>query len=148
MGAAGSIGAIWGNAPPTWSIVMQNAHELSLASLEAVKTRQRDLWLSLFADDAIVEDPVGKSPFDPDGKGHRGREAIARFYDTVVAQNTSFDYRIRECYACGNEVASAATFVISNARAADEEVDLIVIHKANDEGKLVAIRAFWTFPSS
>lgn len=127
---------------------MKNARELSLASLEAVKTKQRDLWLSLFAEDAIVEDPVGKSPFDPDGKGHQGREAIARFYDTVVAQNTSFEYRIREAYACGNEVASAATFVISNAQASDHEIDLIVVHKANDEGKLVSIRAFWTFPSS
>ncbi|ARS27666.1 nuclear transport factor 2 family protein [Sphingomonas sp. KC8] len=127
---------------------MKSARELSLASLDAVKSRQRELWLSLFADDAIVEDPVGQSPFDPAGKGHRGHEAIGRFYDMVVAQNTTFEYRIREWYACGNEVASAATFVISNAHATNQQVDLIIIHKANDEGKLTSLRAFWTFPSA
>lgn len=126
---------------------MRSARELSLASLDAVKAKQRELWLSLFADDAIVEDPVGQSPFDPDGKGHQGREAIGRFYDMVIAQNTTFDYKIRECYECGNEVASAATFVISNAHATDHQVDLIIVHKANDAGKLTSLRAFWTFPA-
>lgn len=125
---------------------MKSARELSIASLEAVKSKQRELWLSLFSEDAIVEDPVGKSPFDPEGKGHRGHEAIGRFYDTVVARNTTFDYQIREWYASGNEVASAATFVISSPEAGKNEINLIIIHKANDEGKLCSLRAFWTSP--
>jgi hypothetical protein len=29
---------------------------------------------SVFPDDAIVEDPIGPSHFDPEGKGHRGNE--------------------------------------------------------------------------
>ena len=39
----------------------------------------------MFADDAIVEDPIGPSHFDPEGKGHRGKEAIAKFYDMAIA---------------------------------------------------------------
>ncbi|MEE8164644.1 MAG: nuclear transport factor 2 family protein, partial [Myxococcota bacterium] len=38
-----------------------------------------EAWLDLFADDAIVQDPYGPSPMDPDGKGHVGKQAIAKF---------------------------------------------------------------------
>ena len=31
--------------------------------------RDKDAWLAVFADDAIVEDPIGPSHFDPEGKG-------------------------------------------------------------------------------
>ena len=36
------------------------------------------------ADDAIVEDPIGPSNFDPEGKGHRGRDAISVFWDKAI----------------------------------------------------------------
>jgi len=41
--------------------------------MEAVLRRSKEDWLALFAEDAIVEDPVGTSMFDPDGTGHRGK---------------------------------------------------------------------------
>ena len=47
--------------------------------------RDKEAWLAVFADDAIVEDPIGPSHFDPEGKGHRGKEAIAKFYDMAIA---------------------------------------------------------------
>ena len=43
--------------------------------------RDKETSLAVFADDAIVEDPIGPSHFDPEGKGHRGKEAIAKFFD-------------------------------------------------------------------
>ena len=49
-------------------------------------------WLALFADDAVVEDPVGPSAFDPEGTGHRGPEAIAAFYDNVIGANESIRF--------------------------------------------------------
>ncbi|WP_374285454.1 nuclear transport factor 2 family protein [Novosphingobium sp.] len=123
---------------------MITARDLSIASLEAVKARQREAWLDLFAEDAVVEDPVGPSPFDPAGQGHRGRAAIAQFYDTVVARNTSFDYKIREWFACGDEVASAATFTIGSPDGGTNSIDLITIHKADAAGKICSLRAFWS----
>lgn len=51
--------------------------------------------------DAIVEDPIGPSMFDPDGRGHRGAEAIAAFYDTVVASGR-VQFSIRESFAGGS----------------------------------------------
>ena len=61
--------------------------------------------MSLFADDAFVQDPIGPSAFDPEGKGHHGREAIAAFYDTVIASSEAIDFEITESYLCGDEVA-------------------------------------------
>ena len=62
-------------------------------------------WLDLFADDAVVQDPIGPSPFDPEGKGHHGRDAIAAFYDTVIAPSEAITFEITESYLCGDEVA-------------------------------------------
>ncbi|MEZ5373320.1 MAG: hypothetical protein R2704_11400 [Microthrixaceae bacterium] len=49
------------------------ARAASQASMAAVTAGDRSAWLALFADDAVVEDPIGPSMFDPDGVGHRGR---------------------------------------------------------------------------
>ena len=46
----------------------------------AVAEHDRDGWLALFADDAEVHDPVGS-------RGHAGRAALERFYDTFIAPN-------------------------------------------------------------
>ena len=56
-----------------------NARELGIRSRAAVAAGDREGWLELFAEDAVVEDPIGPSPFDPEGKGHHGREAIDAF---------------------------------------------------------------------
>ncbi|WP_380872694.1 hypothetical protein ACFB49_36110 [Sphingomonas sp. DBB INV C78] len=126
---------------------MPNARDVSIASLSAVKARQKDKWLSLFAEDAVLEDPVGPSPFDPSGNGHRGHEAIGRFYDMVNSANKTFDYKILHSYLCGNEVASVARFFITTQDDVAREMDLVIVHRINDEGKLVSLRGFWEFPT-
>ncbi len=122
-----------------------NARELSLKGLDAMAAADRELWLSYFEDDAILEDPVGPSAWDPAGEGHRGKEAIARFYDNICVNNKSFSYRVRESYLCGNEVASALTFDLVSWDDVKSEVNLITIHKMSANGKLASIRAFWNF---
>jgi len=44
-------------------------------SMDAVRRRAKDDWVALFAEDAVVEDPVRPSHFSPDDTGHRGRDA-------------------------------------------------------------------------
>ena len=61
------------------------AHLAGKRSREAAMARDKEAWLAVFADDAIVEDPIGPSHFDPEGKGHRGKEAIAEFCDMAIA---------------------------------------------------------------
>jgi len=62
-------------------------HVAGKRSREAAMARDKEAWLAAFADDAIVEDPIGPSHFDPEGKGHRGKEAISRFYDMAIARS-------------------------------------------------------------
>jgi len=80
---------------------MTTAQDLGRASMAAVEVHDREAWLALFAEDAVVQDPIGPSAFDPEGKGHRGPEAIAAFYDNVIAANESIKspFSSRSCAA-------------------------------------------------
>ena len=122
---------------------MTTARELGQASMAAVETHDRQGWLALFADDAVVEDPVGPSMFDTDGKGHRGREAIAAFYDNVIAANESIAFTIAQTVLCGDEVANVGVIRIAFAGGSAVEVDGVYTYRMSPEGKIASIRAFW-----
>jgi steroid Delta-isomerase len=119
------------------------ARDLALASMAAVEARDRQAWLALFADDAVVEDPIGPSPFDPEGRGHRGKEAIAAFYDGVVAANESIRFDVRQSFLCGDEVANVGVIRITFAGGAAVEVDGVYTYRRSPDGKLAALRAYW-----
>ena len=57
---------------PTPAPADHPARAASQASMAAVTAGDRAAWLAPFAADAVVEDPIGPSMFDPDGAGHRG----------------------------------------------------------------------------
>jgi len=111
-------------------------------SREAVSARDKAAWLAVFADDAIVEDPVGPSAFDPEGNGHRGRDAISAFWDKAIASTDSIEFDFRDSYRCGSEEANVGCIYISMGgyRVTAEGV---FTYKVNDAGELVALRAYW-----
>jgi ketosteroid isomerase-like protein len=117
------------------------AHIAGRRSREAAMARDKEAWLAVFADDAIVEDPIGPSHFDPEGNGHRGREAIANFYDMAIAPN-ELEFNFRETFQCGNEEANVGNIVIK-ARGYEVIAEGVFTYRVNDEGKIVALRAFW-----
>jgi steroid delta-isomerase len=122
------------------------ARDLARRSQAAVKVKDRDGWLSLFAADAVVQDPIGPSPFDRDGKGHHGPAAIAAFYDTVIAPNELITFEIENSYLCGNEVADVG--VIRTVLPGGKHVAVVrgvYTYRCNDAGQLTALRAFWEF---
>jgi steroid delta-isomerase len=119
------------------------ARDLSQRSMAAVASHDRQGWLDLFAADAVVEDPVGPSVFDPEGKGHRGPEAIAAFYDSVIAANQSIVFTIRESFQCGDEVANVGVIRITFDGGSAVEVDGVYTYAMSPEGKIAAIRAYW-----
>lgn len=122
------------------------ARELGIRSRGAVHARDRDAWLDLFAPDAVVQDPIGPSPFDPDGKGHRGREAIAAFYDTVIAPSAAISFEIQESYLCGDEVADVGTIRTTLAGGEHQAVVRgVYTYRSNGAGKLASLHAFWEF---
>jgi steroid delta-isomerase len=117
------------------------AHVAGKRSREAAMARDKEAWLALFADDAIVEDPIGPSHFDPEGNGHRGKEAIAAFYDKAIAPS-ELQFNFVETFQCGNEEANVGSIVIT---AAGYQViaDGVFTYRVDDEGKIVALRAYW-----
>jgi hypothetical protein len=122
---------------------MTTARDLGQASMAAVEARDREAWLALFAEDAVVEDPIGPSAFDPEGHGHRGLEDIAAFYDSVIAANESVRFDIRQSFLCGDEAANVGLIRISFAGGTVVEVDGIYIYRRSPADKIASLRAFW-----
>ncbi len=122
---------------------MTTARDLGRASMAAVEARDRQGWLALFAEDAVVEDPIGPSAFDPEGMGHRGLEAIAAFYDSVIAVNESITFTIRQSILCGDEAANVGVIRIAFAGGGAVEVDGVYIYRRSPDDKIASLRAFW-----
>jgi steroid delta-isomerase len=118
------------------------ARDASLASMEAVEAGDKAAWLALFADDAVVQDPIGPSPLDPAGLGHDGRAAIEAFYDTVIGPN-DVRFRIEQSWAAGHEVANVGTISTTMADGTVVHTDGVFTYRVDDDGHLVALRAYW-----
>jgi ketosteroid isomerase-like protein len=122
------------------------ARAASQRSMEIVQGKgagAKERWLALFADDAIIEDPIGKSPLDPEGNGHRGKAAVAAFWDMAIAQ-VAITFDIERSYACGNEVANVGT-ITSVTGGMTVVVPGVFTYRVNDAGQIVALRAYWEF---
>ncbi len=120
------------------------ARAVSKRSIAAVKAKRKEDWLALFAPDAVIEDPVGKSPIDPGGNGHRGPAAISKFWDNQIAANT-IHFEVRESYAAGHECANVGTISIGMPNGMKARCDGVFVYRVNDAGQLVSLRAFWEF---
>jgi ketosteroid isomerase-like protein len=118
------------------------ARDAARSSMAAVEAGDRDGWLALFAADAIVQDPIGPSMFDPEGAGHRGAEAIAAFYDTVIASG-QVSFAIRESYAGGLECANVGTITTTLPDGSRAIVDGVYTYRIDDTGRITALRAYW-----
>ena len=116
-------------------------HLAGKRSREAAMARNKEAWLDLFADDAIVEDPIGPSHFDPEGKGHCGRDEISAFWDKAIAPN-KLEFNFVDTFGCGNEEANVGTIVITTG-GYQVRTEGVFTYRVNDEGKLVALRAYW-----
>jgi steroid delta-isomerase len=122
------------------------ARDLARRSQAAIRAKDRAAWLGLFAPDAVVADPVGRSPFDPAGAGHRGLAAIAAFYDQVIAPNERITFEIERSYLCGDEVADVG--IISTTLPGGQQIAVVhgvYTYAGNGNGQLAALRAYWEF---
>ena len=118
------------------------ARAAAKASMTAVEAGDRAGWLGLFAPNALVQDPIGPSMFDPEGQGHRGAEAIAAFYDNVIAISDSIRFHMRDTYDCGVEVANVGEIHITVGGKLGI-CHVVSTYRATPDGKLAALRAYW-----
>ncbi|RMI33307.1 nuclear transport factor 2 family protein [Nocardia stercoris] len=89
--------------------------------------------LDLYAADAVVEDPIGT----PERRGH---EAIAELYQALEGLERTTE--LHTVKVAGNHAAASFTLVaVGNGhRMTLAPIDVMEL---NDEGKIVAMRAFW-----
>lgn len=116
-------------------------HLAGQRSRAAAMARNKDAWLAVFDDDAVVEDPIGPSHFDPEGKGHRGKEAIAAFFDKAIAPS-ELEFHFQDTFVCGNEEANVGHIIIT-AGGYRVKAEGVFTYRVNDAGKITALRAYW-----
>ena len=118
------------------------AHVAGKRSRDAVAARDKDAWLANFADDAIVQDPIGPSHFDPEGKGHRGRDEISAFWDKAIASTDKIEFNFSDTFQCGDEEANTGNITITMG-GHQIVTEGVFTYRANEKGELVALRAYW-----
>ena len=112
-------------------------------SMGLVKARDREGWLALFAEDAMIEDPVGPAPWDPEARGQRGKAEIAAFHDMFSAMQDGFDFEVHEKFVCGREVAVLVSMHITGKDGAQQTTRAINIYRLGDDGRIASLRSFW-----
>jgi ketosteroid isomerase-like protein len=129
----------------TWSgpETTHPARTASRRSMDAVSRGAKDEWVALFAEDAVVEDPVGVSMFDPTGDGHRGHAAIGAFWDMTIGNAERFEFDIRDSFAAGNEVANVGTIVAYLPGGSRVDTEGVFVYRVDAAGLIVSLRAFW-----
>jgi ketosteroid isomerase-like protein len=119
------------------------ARVASRKSMDAVRRGAKDEWVALFAEDGVVEDPVGVSMFDPVGDGHRGRDAIAAFWDKAIANAERLEFDVRDSFAAGDEVANVGTITAFLPGGARVDTEGVFVYKVGADGLIASMRAFW-----
>ncbi len=120
------------------------ARDIAIRSIECAEQKDRAGWLALWDDDGVVEDPVGISPLDPSGEGHRGIDSIAAFYDAAIAVS-DLRFCIRQTFACGSECANVGTITVRSENGMVSRTELVMVYRLTPDGKLASMRAFWEF---
>lgn len=102
----------------------------------------REAWLSLFADGALLQDPVGPSGFDPRGEGYRGKRAIGRFWDDAIGK-ANLTIQASQRIACANYCAAVLHVTNDLGDGRKTKVDMVGIYEVNQDGKIASLRVYW-----
>jgi ketosteroid isomerase-like protein len=134
-----AIGTVSWAAPDSDHLARRAAQR----SMAAVAAGRKDDWLTLFASDAAVEDPVGPSVLDPEGKGHCGHDGIERFWDEHFSAVNRFQFQVKDSFANGPCCANIVTITMTLGAAATMTVDCVVVYTVNDTGLITSLRGYW-----
>ena len=110
-------------------------HDTMIATVhkyvEAFDKQDMDLIREIYADDAVVEDPVGTDPYT-------GIEAICGFYEGGLGSGVKLELT-GNCRCAGNSVAFPFNVVMDGLR-----IEIIDVFEFNDAGKVVSMKAYWS----
>jgi ketosteroid isomerase-like protein len=119
------------------------ARAASQRSYSAVAKGDLAEWLTVYAEDAVLEDPVGPSMFDPEGQGHRGHAGITAFWHLAIAPIETFAFVIHDSFANGNTCANVGTITTTFADGGQVDTDLVMVYVVDDDDRVASMRAFW-----
>ena len=121
------------------------AVEANKKSIKYAMEGNKEAWLALYTEDAVVCDPVGISPMDPSGEGHHGKQAIAAFWDAVIGK-ANLEITVNKRWTSG-EYCCCVAQVAKNA--VDDgnftECDMLATYHVNEEGLITSMKAHWSF---
>lgn len=129
------------NAPET------PARTASIKSMQLSMEGDAQAWLDLFADDAVVQDPYGPSPMDPDGKGHIGKAAIEKFCAAFIRPDT-IRFEIRQTLNGNGACVNVGTIFSKRPDGSMAWNEVINIYEVNAAGKITLLRSYWDFDAN
>jgi steroid delta-isomerase len=121
------------------------ARSASQRSYSAVAKGDLEEWLTVYAEDAVIEDPVRPSLFDPEGKGHHGHHGIRAFWEQAITPIAKFEFEINDSFANpeGNTCANIGRIRTSFPDGSHTTTDLIMVYVVRDDGRVTSMRAYW-----
>jgi steroid delta-isomerase len=119
------------------------ARAASQRSYSAVAKGDLAEWLTVYAEDAVLQDPVGPSMFDPEGKGHHGHEGITAFWSLAIAPIERFEFVIHDSHANGSTCANVGTITTTFPDGGKVDTDLVMVYTVNEDGRIASMQAFW-----
>jgi len=115
------------------------AHKNSIANAQAGKKAE---WLALFDDNAIVRDPVGKSPHDPEGKGFQGKQRLGEFWDMMIATG-NLTIVPHKRIPVGDHICAVVMTATNNIGGLKTYIEMVACYEVNDAGKVISLNVYW-----
>ena len=112
--------------------------DLVAASPVAASRKDREVWLSLFDDDAHIEDPAGSTPFTAMSPG-RGLEV---FYDIFIA-HSDITFIAGYDYVCGRYVVRDGEVAVDMGESRRLVIPVYLRYEVSESGKIKNLRAHW-----
>lgn len=116
--------------------------EACLACVEgspaAVAVHDKPEWLSLFADCAVVEDPVGSKP-QINMLDHNGQSPLSRFYETFIAAN-DIRFHVDHDVVCAGAVVRDLDIEIQMSDKVSVRVPMHLLYELTSEGGEIRIK--------
>ncbi len=98
--------------------------------VEAFANSDMNLIREIYADDAVVEDPVGSDP-------HVGIEAVCGFYEGPFSMGVTLE--LTGTPRCAGDSVAFPFQVHAGAM----QVEIIDVFEFNEQGKVCSMRAYW-----
>lgn len=109
------------------------------AHCRTLSAHDKDGWLAIWADDAVLEDPVGVDTY-------RGKSTLGTTFWGLVEQLTPMKLWLdRDVIVCGNEAVAILYGVVSKEGRLSRVGPIVDHFVFNDAGKVVSMRAFWKY---